>query len=46
MAGKVALEVSDAELPAETVRTLNEKYGCHAARQRGRGSPRPPFTTL
>ncbi|MET8002944.1 hypothetical protein [Nonomuraea glycinis] len=28
MAGKVALLVSDAELPAETVRTLNEKYGC------------------
>ncbi|MEV4245271.1 hypothetical protein AB0J63_17915 [Streptosporangium canum] len=28
MAGKVELQVSDAELPAEMVRTLNEKYGC------------------
>ncbi|MEV0422801.1 hypothetical protein [Streptosporangium canum] len=28
MAGKATLQVSDAELPAETVRTLNGKYGC------------------
>ncbi|MFF3669763.1 hypothetical protein [Microtetraspora malaysiensis] len=28
MVGKVALTVSDAELPAKTVRTLNEKNGC------------------
>ncbi|WP_371778515.1 hypothetical protein [Streptosporangium subroseum] len=28
MAGKVTLLVSDAKLPAETVRTLNEKHGC------------------
>jgi hypothetical protein len=28
MAGEVMLQVSDEELPAETVRTLNEKYGC------------------
>lgn len=27
-AGTVALLVSDVELPAETVRTPNEKYGC------------------
>ena len=30
MAGKVTLQVSDAELPAEMVRTLNEKYGCQS----------------
>lgn len=28
--GKVALQVSDAELPAERVQTLNEKYGCQS----------------
>jgi hypothetical protein len=28
VSGKVGLLVSDAELPAEMVRTMNEKYGC------------------
>ncbi|SFL00904.1 hypothetical protein SAMN05216275_1475 [Streptosporangium canum] len=28
MTGKATLQVSDEELPAETVRTMNEKYGC------------------
>ncbi|MFD8560214.1 hypothetical protein ACWDOR_23430 [Streptosporangium canum] len=28
MIGKATLQVSDEEMPAETVRTMNEKYGC------------------